>query len=324
MSGSAPWGKVYGDLWRHEKWVGLGKGDLAKGAKALWTSAFSWSKESKTYGRIPGHLLFIFDGLPEEAEVLVAAGLWIREGSDYVFHDWDERQESLAKDREVSDKRASAGRRSGEVRRSQAKAGTNGNTPRTSAEQARTNRPDPVSESTPTDTPEAAPEVLFPLVQDESRNKAELEREREREREFSTTRSSTGSKSRAFVYPDGFELWWKAYPRKDDKRKALASWKTATRSVDNDLLVAGAERYRDDENRDDAYTKLPTTWLNGHCWENGPLPPRGGTSNRPQAGDTHRAMSRSHNAAQAYRALEDSGYYDQTPQITPINARRTA
>ncbi|MDN5687087.1 MAG: hypothetical protein L0G94_10510 [Brachybacterium sp.] len=317
MNAGTPWGKVYGDLWRHEKWVGL-----SKGGKALWTSAFSWSKESKTYGRIPGHLLFIFDGLPEEADELVSTGLWIREDGDYVFHDWDERQESLAKDRDVSEKRAEAGRKSGRKRRSQREAGTNGNKGRTSAEQARTNTPDSTRQDAPITAGDDAPEVLFPLVQDESRNKPELERERERE--FSTTRSSGGPASRAFVYPDGFELWWKAYPRKDDKRKALTSWKTATRSVDNADLIAGAERYRDDPNRSEAYTKLPTTWLNGHCWENGPLPPRGGPSGRPQAGDTHRAMERSHTAAQKYRALEDAGYYDQTPQITPINARRTA
>lgn len=317
MTAGVPWGKVYGDLWRHEKWVGL-----SKGAKALWTSAFSWSKESKTYGRIPGHLLFIFDGLPEEASELIASGLWDSDGNDYVYHDWDERQESLEKDRDVSEKRAAAGRKSGQKRRSKAEAGTNGNKCRTSAEQARTSATDSTRQDAPITRDDHAPEVLFPLVQDESRNKPELERERERE--FSTTRSSGTTKTRGFVYPDGFELWWKAYPRKDDKRKALTSWKTATRSIDNDTLIAGAERYRDDENRSEAYTKLPTTWLNGHCWENGPLPPRGGGGNRPQAGDTHRAMERSHSAAQKYRALEDAGYYDQTPQITPINARRTA
>ena len=317
---STPWGKVYGDLWRHEKWVGL-----SKGAKALWTSAFSWSKESKTYGKVPGHLLFIFDGLPEEAAELVEVELWHQDGSDYVFHDWDERQESLQKHRDVSEKRAAAGRKSGEKRRSQRKAGTNGNTPRTSAEQART----PAEQTPPSEavreqaeqTPDTPPEALFPLVQDESRNKPELEREREREREFSTTRSSGRSKTPAFVYPDAFELWWKAYPRKDDKRKALTSWKTATRSVPNETLIAAAESYRDDPNRDDAYTKLPTTWLSGHCWENGPLPPRPGGGNRPQAGDTHRAMQRSYIAAQSYRALEESGYYDHTPQIS---MRRTA
>lgn len=322
---STPWGKVYGDLWRHEKWVGLGKGEVAKGAKALWTSAFSWSKESKTYGRVPGHLLFIFDALPEEADALVNAGLWQMDGSDYVFHDWEERQESLAHDRDVSEKRAAAGRRSGEKRRSQSKAGTNGNTPRTSPEQTGTGTPGTAPIEAPESPVDPAADALFPLAQDESRNKPELEREREREREFSTTRSSAGSKSRAFVYPDGFELWWKAYPRKDDKRKALASWQTATRSVDNADLIAAATRYRDDPNRSEAYTKLPTTWLNGHCWENGPLPPRGGPSGRPEAGDTHRAMARSYSAAQAYRELEDSGYYDdQTPRITSLHGRRTA
>ncbi|UQN29455.1 hypothetical protein [Brachybacterium kimchii] len=318
MSGGVPWGKVYGDLWRHEKWVGL-----SKGGKALWTSSFSWSKESKTYGRIPGHLLFIFDGTADEAAELVSSGLWDRDGTDYLFHDWDERQESLAKDRDVSEKRAEAGRRSAEKRRSQKKAGTNGNTPRTSDEQART-----TGEHTTPETPsmghvqqpaETPSDGLFPLVQAGSRNKRELERERERDREVSTTSSSAGStrQSRAFVYPDEFETWWRAYPRKDDKRKALSPWKTARRSVSNDVLIEGAERYRDDPNRSDAYTKLPATWLSGHCWENGPLPSRGGPAPRD-------GFAQSLSVVQQFRAARAAEDTQQLPTQPYPEARRLA
>lgn len=125
----------------------------------------------------------------------------------------------------------------------------------------------------------------------------------------------------AFVYPDEFERFWQAYPDTRDKKKSLEVWRRVTREVPNDVLVEAAQAYRDDPNRSPAYTKIATSWLNAGAWENGPLPPRGGGNGRPQPGDTHRAMQRSHSAAQKYRALEASGYYDQTPQI---DMRRTA
>jgi hypothetical protein len=41
------------------------------------------------------------------------------------------------------------------------------------------------------------------------------------------------------------------------------------------LFSLGLKRYRDDPNREDAFTKNPSTWLNADAWENGPLPARG-------------------------------------------------
>ena len=40
-------------------------------------------------------------------------------------------------------------------------------------------------------------------------------------------------------------------------------------------ILDGAKRYRDDPNRDDSFTKNPSTWLNADAWENGPEPVRG-------------------------------------------------
>lgn len=304
------WGKVYSDLWRHEKWT-----VLSKGARALWTSALSWSKESKTYGRVPEHLLFIFGADASEAAELVDSGLWERDGKDFVFHDWAERQDTLAHDRDVSEKRSAAGRASGKTRRSQAKARTNANTTGTPVEQPRTQGGQNAPETAPSDDaphPHETPsEALFPLVDGGSTNKNELERERERAREVT---ACAPSGARAFVYPDAFEVWWKAYPRKADKRAALASWRTATRTVPNDVLVMAAERYRDDPNRSEQYTKLPKTWLNSHAWENGPLPPRGGPGGgRPDA------LAQGLDTVARLRAARTQKI--QTPQL---EARRTA
>lgn len=72
-----------------------------------------------------------------------------------------------------------------------------------------------------------------------------------------------------------FERWWAIYPRRESKLKARDSYKTARlRGATIEELESGARRYRDDPNRDPAFTKIPTTWLNQGCWDDEPLPPR--------------------------------------------------
>ena len=74
--------------------------------------------------------------------------------------------------------------------------------------------------------------------------------------------------------PERFAEFWKAYPRKDDKRKAREAFKRALKRAPAEAIIAGAERYRGDPNRESEFTKLPTTWLNADAWENGLLPMR--------------------------------------------------
>jgi hypothetical protein len=74
--------------------------------------------------------------------------------------------------------------------------------------------------------------------------------------------------------PDEFVLWYNAYPRKESRGAAEKAFPKALKAVGVEELIAGATRYRDDPNRDPAFTKLPATWLNSKCWEDGPLPPR--------------------------------------------------
>jgi hypothetical protein len=75
-------------------------------------------------------------------------------------------------------------------------------------------------------------------------------------------------------YPGEFLKFWNIYPRKRDKRKALASWRNAIRRSSTDAINAGAKRYRDDPNRLDEFTKYAEGWLNGDGWEDEPLPSR--------------------------------------------------
>ena len=71
-----------------------------------------------------------------------------------------------------------------------------------------------------------------------------------------------------------FDKFWSVYPKKDDKPLALRSFEKALKRATVDVIVAGAERYRDDPNREGLFTKNPSTWLNADAWENGPLPSR--------------------------------------------------
>lgn len=141
-------------------------------------------------------------------------------------------------------------------------------------------------------------------------------------------------------YPDGFEDAWAAWPkRRTDsagKKAAHTAWHRAVvgtakrkpRTTAGAILDAVRAYAADPNLPPEQYMPNMTTWLNGDRWENGPLPPRSGTGNRPQAGDTDRAMRRSLTASQRYRQLEESGYQPpqntQAPQGPRMITRRTA
>lgn len=83
------------------------------------------------------------------------------------------------------------------------------------------------------------------------------------------------------VRSKAFAEFWAVYPRKAGKRAAESAFERACRRAMPEVIVAGAERYRDDPNRDDAFTAHPTTWLNGDRWDDPPLPAR--TSGRQRS-----------------------------------------
>ncbi|MDO5866000.1 MULTISPECIES: hypothetical protein [Paenarthrobacter] len=76
------------------------------------------------------------------------------------------------------------------------------------------------------------------------------------------------------VGPDDFMDWYMAYPRKEARAAAEKAYIKARSKASHEVLVAGAERYAADPNREGQFTKLPATWLNNGCWDDEPLPPR--------------------------------------------------
>lgn len=77
------------------------------------------------------------------------------------------------------------------------------------------------------------------------------------------------------VLAAGFDRFWTAYPRGTAKGDARKAWPAAVKAAGGiEPIVAGAERYRDDPNRDDRYTAHAATWLRAERWADPPLPPR--------------------------------------------------
>ncbi|WP_280393113.1 hypothetical protein [Nocardia wallacei] len=89
-------------------------------------------------------------------------------------------------------------------------------------------------------------------------------------------KDSRGEPAPKDCYPAAFTEWWRHYPIKRGKRKALAAWQRARKRATDKELIEGAIRYANDPNRVDEYTKYPEGWLNGDHWLDPPLPPRRG------------------------------------------------
>lgn len=109
-----------------------------------------------------------------------------------------------------------------------------------------------------------------------------------------TNKDNTGE------FDELFETFWKVYPKKDDKPLAKRSFEKALNRATIDVIVAGAERYRDDPNRDPAFTKNASTWLNADAWNNEPKrAPKPKRANWEDAADLARKY-----AAQEQTAIE--------------------
>lgn len=295
---STGWAKLHNSLWSDRKWM---RASLA--ARGLWTSAVSYSNAMRTYGRIDGHLLALFQGTPELAAELVEVGLWDVDGDGWQVHDWEQHQTSRQHAEEVSAKRAAAGRKGGKAPRANRTESPRNSNDKQFAKHSEANASTPKQE----EEGEGEEEPTTPLPP---------------EGELLATPEPSTRKRAAFVYPDAFERFWSVWPKPGDtKRTAHTAWEKATRGssrrparITVEALQTAVEAYAADPHLPEPqYIPAASTWLNQDRWENGPLPPRGGSRNRPEAGDTHRAMHQSHDAAEVYRALESSGFYDPQP-----------
>lgn len=69
-----------------------------------------------------------------------------------------------------------------------------------------------------------------------------------------------------------FQEFWSIYPKKADKPVAKRAFEKALKRTTAEVILNGAQSYRDDPNREQRFTKNPASWLNADAWENEPLP----------------------------------------------------
>ncbi len=112
------------------------------------------------------------------------------------------------------------------------------------------------------------------LVRDESPLEVEVEVEVEVEKS-----------SRSPVAEATFEEWWGVYPRKVGKRTARTAWERACRRMAPDVILTATQGFRDDPNRDPAFTPHPATWLNRDGWQDEPCQPRNARPNKAEERD---------------------------------------
>ena len=97
-----PWFKVDDGFAFHPK--ALISGNAALG---LWVRAGSWASQQLTDGFVPADIARTL-GRPAEIQRLVTAGLWMKTGDGWEFHDWSVHNPTRA---EVQANRASGARR---------------------------------------------------------------------------------------------------------------------------------------------------------------------------------------------------------------------
>ena len=109
---------------------------------------------------------------------------------------------------------------------------------------------------------------------------------------------------------DEFIDWYMAYPRKASKGLAEKAYLKARKKVGADVLLDAAERYAADPNREDAFTKLPASWLNAECWDDGPLPTRGATVFQPRPDHSARVRAKEADMLARWDAAQEQPFLE--------------
>lgn len=225
------WFKVDDQFAIHEKVAQAGNRAIG-----LWVRAGAWSCMRLTDGFIPAHVLGMLGASDVDADELVEAGLWLSADEGYRFHDWAEYQptaESVNGQRE---------REREKKRRQRRDAG---------GKYAATLEDSPVS-----------PERV-PRGQTRDTLGSPTVPEPEPEPHVSTDVDTSIS-----VISDEFERAWGFWPKKVDKKTALAKFKLAARKHPPEWLaeqiITFGNAYAATTERQ--YTPGLAVWLNKERW----------------------------------------------------------
>jgi F0F1-type ATP synthase epsilon subunit len=209
----------------------------------LLIETWCWCSQNRTDGNVRP-TSWAKRGTPKARRELVAAGLAeITDDGTVVMHDYLEHQRSADEIDELSRKRAEAGKKGGQARaHGQASAKAN-----------------------------AQASATANGKQADGKTEADTETDTELARD---TSSKTRARALTSTEDPRFVEFWDSYPRREAKPAALKALAKALGRADLEAIVKGAQRYRDDPNRDPAYTAHAATWLNRDGWNDPPLPSR--------------------------------------------------
>lgn len=210
--------------------------NMRRCAIGAWLMVGTWSADKMTDGHVPSYVVDDFGVTEDEVEMLITVGLWERTEDGIYFANWCEyqptREQLEAKREAVSERRSEAGKKSGEARRNKREQNAN--------------------KTEQTVNPEPEPEP------------------------YKSYRSSDDEPVRAKTpYSDDFEQFWSAYPRKQAKGKAWEVYKRLKRTgilPSLDVLIEAAKNYELATRHDPQFQKLCEGWLNGHRWQDEPIP----------------------------------------------------
>lgn len=73
---------------------------------------------------------------------------------------------------------------------------------------------------------------------------------------------------------DGFDEWYREYPRHVGKGAARKAWRAVRKKVPIEVLMAGVKRYAEEcRGKSSEFIAHPATWLNGERWADEPAEP---------------------------------------------------
>lgn len=260
-----PWFKADDKLHSHPKVT-----ELPLEAMGIWIIAGTWCADYLTDGRITLGQIKRLGGAEELAEALVDAGMWYHDGKHYVFKDWTDYQptkSAVDAEREAARERQRLARERREQKEKDKKASHSPVTPKSQRDTPVSHAPVTEKFECPVPEPEPVPEVPKGTSQ------------------YSAVAEEREAESFELIIPEDpgptedelFDKFWAEYPLKTGKKAARAKFAAALkRNIDPHTMIEAAHRYNVDPNREQAFTKHATTWLNGDHWEDPPLPPRSG------------------------------------------------
>jgi len=82
-------------------------------------------------------------------------------------------------------------------------------------------------------------------------------------------KGSLSGKAERDEYPEDFETFWLAFPKRKRSKKgeAYRKWKLHFKKVGASTLIEAAREYADSDLGRSEYAVMPSVWLNSHMWE---------------------------------------------------------